>query len=1235
MAAGAAPFFPPRAARPVLAFVLNDFPYPLALTYRRLHEAMDRQEPVAAAWLLRDAFECLLKFSASLALADFLHADPAPDAAAALVALLLKWQGLSIGDWHTILKDSLVPLEPFVREGRADESRRLVPELYTVFFETKGKRRPSALSRLIDGDERGFTRWRNRVFGHGVFHQDQQWYADETTRWLANLHQFYEGLRPVLEGWLLVNTDAAGEDHAWTGAVSAATVPHHQHVPAGAPLPMALARSRPDEAGRLPFGPLLSVQPCVHCHQPTAFFFDRNTYDRKKDSHRTSFVEYFGGHDGELRDWGEVRQLTGLLPTTFSWQRTSYDREEVAGGIQATFRDFAREYRPPDYLLERFWAVVDAPGHVGGYVRLTGSAGTGKTYFVRGVAEDGRERGVPVLTYHVLSGALSDYRTFVGELSDRAREHEGLRYRTQEMQSKGAAYADLSAQFREFVGELMRANRVETLVIAIDGLDELPEPAPGEAAITTFLPPLADLPAGCFVLLTSRETLRPRIRADVDRLRAGAGAPGQEGGAFADLAIAPDGDENRELLRSYLRERLSAPFRSPAAVTALLERAGGTFLYAFHLCRALESGVYDEVADLPPASRFYADFLARLRDRVGDQFFVTVYRPTLILLAAAAQPITLGQLQRWGVPRERLEGALLDLGDFLRAHRSLPYTETLATAEGENRFALAHEDFGAFVRDDEDLSTGLREAHAAIAGSALARWRDDWASLDPADDAALYDLRFTEGHLHAADCRDKATALRADEGYAAACLSAGLLASGEARERLAAELCGRAATLYTALVDECGRTDLARSMATARLNEGAALNAQGLLSEAIAALDAVVAAHYRFADTHAPTGLTRAAVAALHHKGIVLAKAGQLEESLATFDAALVMNPESANDRDRASYHDLMASLLSNQGQLLRLLGRLEEALEVQEAAIAIREQLLDHPGEGGAEQLATAIEGKAMTLYDLARLPEAIAAHDEAIATFRPLVQDGGRQDLIAHLATAFMNKGLAIIRTGNAEDFQAGLAAFETAVAALQGPALEDGREELVHTLALTLTNRGRVLAQLERHTDADADFAMAVAIARRLVDAGREDLRGNLAETLAEQGRALARLGHGREALGRYAEALQHWDVSLSAGHTYMTPHVVATLRDRVMVLLDDQQWDLAATDLVRILNHLDLMAGELTHLVAVLREMSDLFERLYRLADVEVDALYAALGPHGEHLHDLCLLVWKHTRGQPAP
>jgi len=211
-------FFPPRSARGVLDFVMRHFPFPLALTYARLHEEMDLQEPIAAAWQLRDACECLLKFTACLAVADCLHAGPDAERAGTLASILLKPQGLSLGDWHTLLHEALTPLEPLARAGSLAESGRSLPELFSVFFDVTGRLRPSLLNRKIDGDAESFVAWRNRVFGHGVFRQERHWYAEETQRWLPTLHAFYTALQPVLDGWLLVGVTPTGDEVSWQGA---------------------------------------------------------------------------------------------------------------------------------------------------------------------------------------------------------------------------------------------------------------------------------------------------------------------------------------------------------------------------------------------------------------------------------------------------------------------------------------------------------------------------------------------------------------------------------------------------------------------------------------------------------------------------------------------------------------------------------------------------------------------------------------------------------------------------------------------------------------------------------------------------------------------------------------------------------------------------------------------------------------------------------------------------------
>lgn len=356
-------FFPPAPKDGVLEELLTEFPFPLALTYKRLQEEMDRQEPIAAAWQLRDSFECLLKFTASLALADCLQAQPGPEKAGRLVSLLLKERGLAVGDWHTLLEGSLKPLKQFATDNRLNESHRCLPSLVGCFFTPTGSRTP--LNRKIDGDKDSFISWRNRVFGHGVFQQERQFYAEQTLNWLGTLREFYVALAPVLKGWALVSTTAEGEEVVWQGAGDQPGWVRHQHDPLGEPRSMFM---RATEGKRLPMGPLLSVQECALCGQPATFFFDR--HNRKKGPVRTHFLEYFRGHEKERRNWEEVLKWAALLPPDFKWERSVYDPQEVVEGLRIVFRDFESEYLRPDYLIAAIWQQVEAQGK--GYIHLMG-----------------------------------------------------------------------------------------------------------------------------------------------------------------------------------------------------------------------------------------------------------------------------------------------------------------------------------------------------------------------------------------------------------------------------------------------------------------------------------------------------------------------------------------------------------------------------------------------------------------------------------------------------------------------------------------------------------------------------------------------------------------------------------------------------------------------------------------------------------------------------------------------
>ena len=168
-------FFPPRAERDVRSEIVASAPFPLALTYARLHQVLDAQDPVAGAWTMRDALECCVQFAATLAVADALHAPVVDDLPPRLAETLLNPRGLSLGHWKKLLEDALHPLEPLARSGQLGVSGRHLPFLFGLVFEVRGRRRrPSALSRKMWGNESDVVTWRNQVFGHGVFHHDPE-----------------------------------------------------------------------------------------------------------------------------------------------------------------------------------------------------------------------------------------------------------------------------------------------------------------------------------------------------------------------------------------------------------------------------------------------------------------------------------------------------------------------------------------------------------------------------------------------------------------------------------------------------------------------------------------------------------------------------------------------------------------------------------------------------------------------------------------------------------------------------------------------------------------------------------------------------------------------------------------------------------------------------------------------------------------------------------------------------
>jgi tetratricopeptide (TPR) repeat protein len=160
-----------------------------------------------------------------------------------------------------------------------------------------------------------------------------------------------------------------------------------------------------------------------------------------------------------------------------------------------------------------------------------------------------------------------------------------------------------------------------------------------------------------------------------------------------------------------------------------------------------------------------------------------------------------------------------------------------------------------------------------------------------------------------------------------------------------------------------------------------------------------------------------------------------------------------------------------------------------------------------------------------LGRLNEAIDCYDEAIGIYRRLVEVEGRVELANDLASALMNKGVAL-----------------------------------------------SVLGRLNEAIDC---YDEAIGIYRRLVEVeGRVELANDLARALMNKGVALSDLGYLKEALQCYDEGIGFWEMMMAEGKVHVAPLLIKGLGIRFELKRQMGDWDGAVEDVRKVLDYLML-------------------------------------------------------------
>ncbi len=146
-------------------------------------------------------------------------------------------------------------------------------------------------------------------------------------------------------------------------------------------------------------------------------------------------------------------------------------------------------------------------------------------------------------------------------------------------------------------------------------------------------------------------------------------------------------------------------------------------------------------------------------------------------------------------------------------------------------------------------------------------------------------------------------------------------------------------------------------------------------------------------------------------------------------------------------------------------------ALDLYDCAEAIYRPLVETGNRKElSNDLAMALMNKGLALWSLGRSNDALDFYDQAIDTYKSLVE-AGRSELANDLATALMNKAVAL---ENMERWEESLDHYEQAILLREDCVMRMGMEHLLPSLLETIRNRLMTLRDLRRWEEAGADAA-----------------------------------------------------------------------------------------------------------------------------------------------------------------
>jgi len=404
--------------------------------------------------------------------------------------------------------------------------------------------------------------------------------------------------------------------------------------------------------------------------------------------------------------------------------------------------DFFSDYWPREETLEEVWGWVLGRTH--GHLHLSGPAGCGKSWLVRGLAVGAQERGAfplylersPEESFTSLIWRLVDATEFMLDI-----DGESLRLVVSQK-----LYESTPAQALLAIMTWLTQEVDGSFLILMDGFDE--------AAELAELPGWREFPEGVYLLTSGR------ARHPVDQ-----------------LILHPNHQRNLGELEGHLHKRL--PDEQQRWVSRIVEVSQGNWRWAYYYTVLLKFGV----ETLPEPPQLFEELIDAYIKKHGPELFRTVHLEVLLLLAVAQVPASLELLKAWGLPAGPLGFALFELRDLLSTDGEGSQYDALFTGE---HYSLRSPDLRAYLLENGAWRDRVSDCHRRVVARA---WEGRLiAGGEPPQDADYYSRAFAQYHLRVSGRTGDLQRLLADPETVDQCWNLGRIAREHGYEEIGLQL---------------------------------------------------------------------------------------------------------------------------------------------------------------------------------------------------------------------------------------------------------------------------------------------------------------------------------------------------------------------------------------------------------------------------------------------------------------